>query len=86
MSPGSCLRGWTWGVGCQTLELLGFEMAPFDQGGGSSYIMHIRLNMHGVQVYIRIVSEYYQEIPQSQTADNPRGRAAQSSRNTRKTN
>ena len=37
----------------------------------------------------KIVSEYDQEIPQSQTADNPvapRGRAAQPSRDTRKTN
>ena len=36
-----------------------------------------------------IVSEYDQEIPQSQTADNPvapRGRAAQPSQATRKTN
>ena len=36
-----------------------------------------------------IVSEYDQEIPQSQTADNPmapRGRATQSSRDTRKAN
>ena len=35
------------------------------------------------------VSEYDQEIPQSQTADNPvapRGRAAQPSQDTRKTN
>ena len=39
--------------------------------------------------YLKIVSEYDQEIPQSQTADNPvtpRGRAAQPSRDTRKTN
>ena len=38
--------------------------------------------------WIKIVSEYDQEIPQSQTADNPvapRGRAAQSSQDTRKT-
>ena len=38
---------------------------------------------------IKIISEYDQEIPQSQTADNPmapRGRAAQPSRDTRKTN
>ena len=38
---------------------------------------------------IKIVSEYDQEIPQSQTADNPvtsRGRAALPSRDTRKTN
>ena len=37
----------------------------------------------------KIVSEYDQEIPQSQTADNPvapRGRAAQPSRDIRKTN
>ena len=33
----------------------------------------------------KIVSEYDQEIPQSQTADN-RGRATQPSRDTRKTN
>ena len=38
---------------------------------------------------LKIVSEYDQEIPQSQTADNPvapRGRAAQPSQDTRKTN
>ena len=38
--------------------------------------------------HAKIVSEYDQEIPQSQTADNPmapRGRAAQPSRDTRKT-
>ena len=38
---------------------------------------------------VSIVSEFDQEIPQSQTADNPvapRGRAAQPSRDTRKTN
>ena len=37
----------------------------------------------------RIVSEYDQEIPQSQTADNPvapQGKAAQPSRDTRMTN
>ena len=37
----------------------------------------------------KMVSEYDQEIPQSQTADNPvapQGRAAQPSRDTRKTN
>ena len=38
---------------------------------------------------LKIVSEYDQEIPQSQTADKPlapRGRPAQPSRDTRKTN
>ena len=38
---------------------------------------------------IKLVSEYDQETPQSQTADNhvaPRGRAAQPLRDTRKTN
>ena len=41
------------------------------------------------QNLLKIVSEYDQEIPQSQTADNPvapRGRAAQPSRDTWKTN
>ena len=44
------------------------------------------INMYRI---IKIVSEYDQEIPQSQTADNPmapRGRAAQPSQDTRKTN
>ena len=42
-----------------------------------------------VYVSTKIVSQYDQEIPQSQTADNPvapRGRAAQPSQDTRKTN
>ena len=42
-----------------------------------------------IKCSIKIVSEYDQEIPQSQTVDNPvapRGRAAQPSRDTRKTN
>ena len=51
-----------------------------DVGG----VLHIFSNVN-----TKIVSEYDQEIPQSQTADNPmapRGRAAQPSRDTRKTN
>ena len=43
----------------------------------------------GLHCTVKIVSEYDQEIPQSQTADNPvapRGRAAQPSRDTRRTN
>ena len=41
------------------------------------------------RLLLKIVSEYDQEIPQSQTADNPmapRGRAAQPSQDSRKTN
>ena len=48
-----------------------------------------QLKSGGIFNKIKIVSEYDQEIPQSQTADNPvalRGRAAQPSRDTRKTN
>ena len=44
---------------------------------------------HAISQGPKIVSEYDQEIPQSQTADNtvaPRGRAAQPSQDTRKTN
>ena len=42
-----------------------------------------------LNIHLKVVSEYDQEIPQSQTADNPvalRGRAAQPSRDTRITN
>ena len=44
-----------------------------------------------ISIYVvpKIVSEYDQEIPQSETADNPmapQGRTAQQSRDTRKTN
>ena len=48
-----------------------------------------RKALHIMQVHTKIVSEYDQEIPQSQTVDNPvapRGRAAQPSQDTRKTN
>ena len=53
--------------------------------------MHNQINVR-VEVILmitKIVTVYDQEIPQSQTADNPtapRGRAAQPSRDTRKTN
>ena len=45
--------------------------------------------MFHTPVYVPQKSEYDQEIPQSQTADNPmapQGRATQLSRDTRKTN
>ena len=45
--------------------------------------------MHFLLKCSKIVSEYDQEIPQSQTTDNPvapRGRATQTSRDTRRTN
>ena len=49
----------------------------------------VSLNWTDYIINLKIVSEYDQEIPQSQTAENPmasRGRAAQPSRDTRKTN
>ena len=49
----------------------------------------IDMFLKGYPLEAKIVSEYDQEIPQSQTADNPvapRGRASQPSRDTRKTN
>ena len=65
----------------------------------NSYSFHLiclfksLLYVHGstcsAMLGIKIVSEHDQEIPQSQTADNPvapRGRAPQPSRDTRKTN
>ena len=51
------------------------------------FILHVELA--AIRRTTKIVSEYDQEIPQSQTADNPvapRGRAAQPSRGTRKIN
>ena len=51
--------------------------------------MHFHIAHAKLYFMTKIVSEYDQEIPQSQTADNPvapRGRAAQPSRDTRKTN
>ena len=48
-----------------------------------------RPSTHCHSISIKIVSEYDQEIPQLQTAENPvvpRGRAAQPSRDIRKTN
>ena len=58
--------------------------------------MHIRIKYQDRTSWLniniitrKIVIEYDQEIPQSQTAGNPmtpRGRAAQPSRDTRKTN
>ena len=58
-------------------------------------LVNIQLSSRKFNIYsnaffqFTIVSEYDQEIPQSQTADNPkapRGRATQPSRDTRETN
>ena len=46
VSPGSCPRGGTWGAGCQKLSFWDLRWRPSTRG--SSNIMHIRLNMHGV--------------------------------------
>ena len=58
---------------------------------GSNTQVLIKVSQKGTygQLATKIVSEYDQEIPQSQTSDYsvaPRGRAAQPSRDTRKTN
>ena len=53
----------------------------------SRYLLQLHIILH--LTYSKIVSEYDQEIPQSQTADKPmaaRGRATQPSRHFRKTN
>ena len=52
-------------------------------------LFHLIVMDHHKVINSKIVSKYDQDIPQSQTADNPmatRGRAAQPSRDTRKTN
>ena len=54
-----------------------------------SIFKSLESDYHSSSDVSKIVSKYDQEIPQSQTADNPvapRGRAAQPSRDTRKTN
>ena len=62
------------------LHVLIYQRSGFNRGIG----LYISI----WPVVSKIVSEYDQEIPQSQIADNPvapRGRAAQPSRDTRKT-
>ena len=57
--------------------------------GGPADVINQEMTDRTEAAESKIVSEYDQEIPQSQTADNPvapRGRAAQPSRDTRKTN
>ena len=52
--------------------------------------MNVRVYLsYDIRITLKKVSEYDQEIPQSQTADNPmalQGRATQPSRDTRKAN
>ena len=62
---------------------------PKQNGKHILSIKHKAMHVSGNILYTKIVSEYDQEIPQSQTADNPvapRGRAAQPSQDTRKLN
>ena len=57
--------------------------------GHTSFFVFVETSHLSLLCNTKIVSEYDQEIPQSQTADNPmalRGRAAQPSRDTRKIN
>ena len=52
-------------------------------------LVDLTSNFFAICTNVKIVSEYDQEMPQSQTADKPmapRGRATQQSRETRKTN
>ena len=61
----------------------------FDPGMASESFNQRLLTLKIFSTGTKKVSEYDQEIPYSQTADNPvapRGRAAQPSRDTRKTN
>ena len=68
------------GMFCQGCEKMTLDVFSPDT---LSYIQFI------LKIQTKIVSEYDQEIPQSQTAENPkapRGRATQQSRHNRKTN
>ena len=74
--------------GCNFAEI--FAIFSHDCGlGRTLYVQSFRGKCVYKKYWSKIVSEYDQEIPQSQTADYPvalRGRAAQPSRDTRKTN
>ena len=61
----------------------------FDINISTYHVGFILYNTPPPQLFSKIVSEYDQEIPQSQTADNPmapQGRATQPPRDTRETN
>ena len=66
-----------------------FFVDVLKMGSVLDFIFLSRLSLMPIIFLGKIVSEYDQEIPQSQTADDPvapRGRAAQTPRDTRKTN
>ena len=75
-------------------KTLGFKknmVYKIPPGGEVNHIQPVAYKLWWPFCYVgsKIVSEYDQEIPQSQTADNPvvlGGRAAQPSQDTRKTN
>ena len=88
---------WTlWGLNYQICSLISIANRKYHEHISSSNQSDLgrrrlaRLFKQAVSVRnFRIVSEYDQEIPQSQTTKNPvapRGRAAQPARDTRKTN
>ena len=67
--------------------LHGFNYSPTPLIFNTNPLETLQMLDHGSK--LKKVSEYDQEIPQSQTVDNPvapQGRAAQPSRDTRKTN
>ena len=73
-----------------TAKLLkqGYRYHKIREAFSKFYHRHLDLIVK-YNIGLKIVSEYDQEIPQSQTADNPvapRGRVAQPPRDTRKTN
>ena len=77
MLLGTCILFFTGLICCENFREVGLHF--FSNLSGKSPLIY----------KLKIVSEYDQEIPQSQTADNPiapQGRAAQPSRDTRKTN
>ena len=81
--------------GCINLQTMNCLIGKYLNLTGHVVIKVLSMKqVHYLQMFLlnlptKIVSEYDQEIPQSQTADNPlatRGRAAQPSRDNRKTN
>ena len=74
---------------CKKNHNYGLQNPEYEQMSKDQVASKTRIWTSQPQVVSKIVSEYDKEIPQSQTAGNPvapRGRVAQPSRDTRKTN
>ena len=85
----NCFNKFSTTVASNLVDKLPSSFNLFHTESPTFQIFYKSKNVQDNKFMLKIVSEYDQEIPQLQTADNPvapRGRAAQPSQNTRKTN